>query len=209
MTAGLPLRHWSSRADPSTRAVELLSGSGDGESLSAALARIAHEVEGNAFLIVRIDEIDHAEIQKAINAFQRAAGGIRICLAGTYSTLDRLGSVPFDCDRVGWMLDDIDVTTPLSELILERIEAIRFRADFVSRAARNMRLGFVLESMLTLARDLGLCALGSDDALGGAVIGRMEFDYLPLHPAQAMNPVVARDGALRGSPGRHAITRGQ
>ncbi len=210
MMTDLSLRHWSSRADSSTCAVEFLSDSGDSEPLSTALARVAREVDGNAFLIVRVDEVDSAEVNKAINAFQRSAGGTRLCLAGIQSTLDRLSGAPFDRDRVGWMLDNIDVTTPLSEIISERIEAIRFRADFTSRAGRNMRLGFVLESMLMLARDLGLCSLGSDDAFGGAdVTGRMEFDYSPLHSAKAVKPVVTREGALYGARGDHAITRGR
>ena len=161
MTHGLQLRHWSSPADPSARAVELLQGNAEGKSFSIALARLAHEIEGTAFLIVRVDEVDCAEIHQAINAFQRTAGGTRLCLAGTHSTLERLGSNPFDSDRVGWMLDDIDVTTPWSEIVSEHIEAIRFCPDFVARAGRNMRLGLVLEAMLLLARDLGLCALGS------------------------------------------------
>jgi hypothetical protein len=209
MTIGVPLRHWSSLADPGTHAVEFLPGSAGRESLSHALARVAHEVEGNTFLIVRIDEVDHTEIHRAVNAFQRAAGGTRLCLAGNHSTLDRLRGAPFDRDRVGWMLDDIDVTTPLSEIISERIEAIRFRPDFVGRAGRNMRLGFVLDSMLLLARDLGLCALGSNDAPGaGGVTGRREFDYLPVPSPRSTLPV-ARGSALHGSRSGHAITRGR
>jgi hypothetical protein len=209
MTQGLQLRHWSSPADPSTRAVELLQGNAEGKSLSIALGRLAREIEGTAFLIVRVDEVDCAEIHQAINTFQRTACGARLCLAGTRSTLERLGSNPFDSDRVGWMLDDIDVTTPWSEIVSEHIEAIRFCSDFLARAGRNMRLGLVLEAMLLLARDLGLCALGSHDVPGGGGgIGRVEFDYMPLPPARSM-PAVARGGTLHGSRGSHAITRGR
>jgi hypothetical protein len=209
MTHGLQLRHWSSPADPSTRAVELLQDSAVGKSFSSALGRLAREIEGTTFLIVRVDGVDCAEIHQAINTFQRTACSARLCLAGTHSTLVRLGSNPFDSDRVGWMLDDVDVTTPWSEIASEQIEAIRFCPDFVARAGRNMRLGLVLEAMLLLARDLGLCTLGSHDVPGGGgVIGRMEFDYMPLPPARSM-PAVARDGTLHGSRGSHAITRGR
>jgi len=209
MTHGLQLRHWSSPADPSARAVELLEGNSEGKSFSIALGRLARELEGTAFLIVRVDKVDCAEIHQAINTFQRTAGGTRLCLAGTHSTLERLGRNPFDSDRVGWMLDDIDVTTPWSEIVSEHIEAIRFCPDFVARAGRNMRLGLVLEAMLLLARDLGLCALGSHDVPGGGgVIGRVEFDYMPLPPPRSV-PTVARDGTHHGSRGSHAITRGR
>jgi len=206
MTHGLHLRHWSSPADPSTRAVELLQDSTEGRSFSIALGRLAREIEGTAFVIVRVDEVDYAQIHQAINTFQRMTCGTRLCLAGTHSTLERLGSNPFDSDRVGWMLDDIDETTPWAEIVSEHIEAIRFCPDFVARAGRNMRLGLVLEATLLLARDLGLCALGSHDAPGGGVYGRLEFDYLPLAPARSM-PAVARDRILHGSRSAHAITR--
>lgn len=208
MTAALQLQHWWSPADPGTRAVELLPASTEGKSLSIALGRLACESEGAAFLIVRVDQIERAEIHQGINAFQRAAGGVRLCLSGTRSTLESLGSDPFDRDRVGWMLDEIDVTTPWSEIVSDRIEAIRFSSDFVTRARRNMRLGFVLEAMLLLARDLGLCALGSPDVPGGgATTGRMEFDYIPLPFPRSTLPAVARHGTLRGSRSNHAVTR--
>jgi len=206
MTNGLQLRHWSSPAEPRTRAVELLLSNAQGKSLSIAVRQLARDIEDTAFLIVRVDDVDGAEIHQAIDAFQRTACSTRLCLAGTHSTLERLGSNPFDSDRVGWMLDDIDVTTPWSEIVSEHIEAIRFCPDFVARAGRNMRLGLVLEATLLLARDLGLCALGSHDAPGGGVYGRLEFDYLPLAPARSM-PAVARDRILHGSRSAHAITR--
>jgi len=193
MTNGLQLRHWSSPAEPRTRAVELLLSNAQGKSLSIAVRQLARDIEDTAFLIVRVDDVDGAEIHQAIDAFQRTACSTRLCLAGTHSTLERLGSNPFDSDRVGWMLDDIDETTPWAEIVSEHIEAIRFCPDFVARAGRNMRLGLVLEAMLLLARDLGLCALGSHDVPGGGGdIGRTEFDYMPLPPARAMPAVAPR-----------------
>jgi len=208
MTAPLQLRHWVSLADPSTRAVELLPGSTEGKSLSIALGRLARESEGAAFLIVRVDQIERAEIHQGINAFQRASCDARLCLSGSHSTLSSLGSDPFDRERVGWMLDGIDVTTPWSEIVSDRIEAIQFRSDFVARAGRNMRIGFVLEAMLLLARDLGLCTLGSLDLPGGGdVTGRTEFDYIPLPFPRLTQSVVARDSTLHGSRSNHAVTR--
>ena len=208
MTQGLQLRYWSSPADQSTRAVEVCQGSVEGKSFWVALGRLAREIEGTAFLIVRVDEVDCAQIHQAIDAFQRTASGTRLCLAGTHSTLTRLGSDPFDSDRVGWMLDDIDVTTPWSEIVSNRIEAIRFCSDFVGRAGRNLRLRLVLEAMLLLARDLGLCSLGSDDVPSDGLRGRAQFDYMPLPRARSM-PVAARAGTLHGSRGSQAITRGR
>ena len=198
MTQGLQLRYWSSPADPSTRAVEVCQGSVEGKSFWVALGRLAREIEGTAFLIVRVDEVDCAQIHQAIDAFQRTASGTRLCLAGTHSTLTRLGSDPFDSDRVGWMLDDIDVTTPWSEIVSNRIEAIRFCSDFVGRAGRNLRLRLVLEAMLLLARDLGLCSLGSDDVPGGerslTICRSLVRDPCPLLPEREpyMDPAAAR-----------------
>jgi hypothetical protein len=209
MTHGLQLRHWSSPADPRARAVELLLNNAQGKAFSIAVGQLGRDIEDTAFLIVRVDEVDRAEILRAIDAFQRTSCSTRLCLAGTHSTLERLGSDPFDSDQVGWMLDDIDVTTPWSEIVSGHIEAIRFCPDFVARACRNMRLGLVLEATLLLARDLGLCALGSNDAPGvGGVFGRLEFDYMPIPPVRSM-PAAARDGILRGSRSTHAITRGR
>lgn len=198
MTVAWSSRRWSSPTHPDGQAVELLAPATDGEALSAALRR--SRLDETSFLIFRVEGLELAAIAEAVETVFGVVTTTRLCLTGNRATLDSLPGAVIDDDRVGLMLDDVDAHTPLADVVWDRIEAIRFGPDFVARAGRNMRLGFVLESMLGLARELGLCTLGANPVPGGArVAGRFEFDYLPA--------AVARDASA--AFGGHALTTGR
>ena len=64
---------------------------------------------------------------------------------------------------------------------IDRIEAVRFEPSFVDRATRDMRISCALESMLGLARDLGLRTFGHFGTEECASVSdRYDFDYLPV-----------------------------
>lgn len=192
MTVRWTLRRWSSPADPHLQAAELLPTPRDGNAMADALVRVVGDLAGAAFLLVRVDGIDTAEVGQAVDSFHRAGGKARLCLAGGRAALDAIDAAAIDCDRIGLLLDDVDADTRFSELVWNRIEAVRFKPDFVARAARDLRLGCALDAMLGLARDLGLCTLGFDAMPDGAgVTDRADFDYLPT--------------AIAAPPGRPAV----
>ncbi len=174
-------RRWSSRADPQQQAVELVPSPGDADALAVALSRAANGTTEIAFLVVPVEGIEASAVMQAVDSFHGAGGTVRLCLAGSRMTLESIHFHSLDCDRIGLLLDDVTVDTPLSELLWNRIEALRFAPDYVSKAARDLRTGFALHSMLNLARDTGLCTFGFDAMPdGGTVTGRSDFDYHPV-----------------------------
>jgi len=182
MTAYPPLRRWSSLASPPIHAVEIASAPCAPRALAGVLASItAEDLADSAFLVIRLGPIEGDDIQRAVEAVNQARVAARICLAVDRATLRQLDVESLDAERVGLMLDDVDAGTPLCDLASDIIEAVRFRAEFVALASRDLRLGCALDAMLGFAKDLGLCTLGpamaSNDASFAA---RAEFDYVPV-----------------------------
>ncbi len=196
------LRRWSSPGNPHLQAAELLPSPGNGDAMAVALSRITTDLTGAAFLVVRIDGIQASAVAQAVESFYRGGGNTRLCLAGGRATLGVIDAASIDCDRTGLLLDEVDVDTPLSDLVWDRIEAVRFRPDFVAKAARHLRTGCALDAMLSLANDVGLCTFGFDVMPDGtSVTGRATFDYLPL---AASTPVRRSVGHARAR--REAVT---
>lgn len=176
MTRDDLLLAWVSCSASERRAAELLLL---GRSLEHGLAGVAGRLGGEQFLIVGVDDAHVAEVDRATRAFRAAGGLSRLCLAGDRQTLTQIASAGFDNDFVGLMLEDVNVSTAYSDLIWDRIEGVRFSAHFVAQAARDMRTALALESMLSLAREVGLCTLGANPIPDGArIVGRYDFDYV-------------------------------
>lgn len=149
------------------------------ESPLDAAARLVDSSAGTAFLIVRLDRLHGEDLSRLIDAVCRSSAPPKMCLAGSRDDLGNLDHEAIDPDQVGLLLDEVTETTPVSDIIWDRIEAMRFQADFVARAANNLRVGCALECMLSLAREMGLCTLGSNPIPGGATVtGHTNFDYL-------------------------------
>ena len=190
------VRHWVAQGGRGQRAAELVAAS-NCEPLSAALMRLTAEAGELAFLVVRIDRLDIGAVHRAVDDFYAAGGTLRLCLAGDRASLEIADASAFDSDRVGLVLDEVDTETPLAHLIWNRIEACRFDPTFVARATHDLRLSCALESMLTLARDLGVCTFGASGEPGSASLAnRAEFDYLPC---AAEAPVRQRRPAVRAN----------
>ena len=190
MTA-LAFRQWCSTAQPDGMgargspglevprrrlANELVRAPADAENLAKALIRATSDEKGLAFLILGVQDLRPDVLQAVLD---RQLTHPRLTLAADRATLEHFCSQSSD-GRVGLMLDNVDVDTPLSSLIWEHLEAVRFSQVAVTRAARDLRTNCALESMLYLAKNLGLCAFGPSGASEGELFpGNAAFDYLP------------------------------
>ena len=181
MTAPASIRRWSSLAVPPVHAAELTSTPLKAGSLEQALSAISQcDLDGAAFLLVRLGRAEGVDLQRAITAANASRIGTRVCLAVDLSTLEHVEMDSLVAERVGLVLDDVDADTPLSSLMYESLEAIRFRPEFVARAVRSLRLGCALEAMLALAENLGLCTLGPAKAANeGTLAPEPMFDFVP------------------------------
>lgn len=170
-----------------------------------AMETTASTADQASFLVVSVNGLTPAAIDSFVASSGVSSSTPRLCLALSGDQLGTIDGVTFDPEHVGWMLDNVDAATPLAQLIDDRIEAIRFSSDFVSAAARQMRLGCALESMLSLAHELGLCTLGFDVVPSGATVtGRQEFDYIATAPAGERAAVPSQP---RQKPREFSVTR--
>lgn len=175
------LLRWQAQDASGACAAELAHRVLEPSALPGVLDRAADDVGDASFVIVRAGAWNSAAWREV---WERQGdghdGAPRLCFALDTGALSALDVSMLRDDRAGFMLDGVDIDTPLSALVSERIEAVRFCPAFVTAAARNLRQGCALDAMLSLARDLGLCSLGDHAVPGGAsLIGRGEFDYLP------------------------------
>ncbi len=176
---------WASVMSPSRQAVELLASRSDDNAFELSLARATRNLGQARFLLVNVTKIDAAVLDRAIAAFLASGASQRLCLAGHRSLLKEVEAAGFDNDRIGLMIDDVGLDTPCSDLIWDRIEAIRFNAEFIAHAAHDVRTACALEAMLGLAREIGLRTFGFDAVPDGASLsGRCDFDYLPVVPSK-------------------------
>ncbi len=204
MKAQWSLHRWSSQG-ASQHGGELVPAPLSADVLKDAFASVVlGESNELAFIIVRLDADDRAALDQAIKAANSAPIELRVCLAMNHTSLDALDVNSIDGSHVGVMLDDVDADTPLSAMTKSPVEAIRFRAEFVARASRNLRVGCVLESMLLLAHNLGLCTMGpSTSAVDESIAATPRFDYVPaptspLPSSSRTSPRLAfADGSVR------------
>lgn len=198
MSARVAIVGWTSTASSSRQAVEISSMGG--HSLESALAQVARQAEDARFIVVPVRGIEITSLSRGIHAFRTAGGKARLCLAGGRATLVPVDKAGFDPDHVGLMLDDVDVDTACADLIWDRVEAVRFGATFVSRASKDLRVGCALESLLGLARNIGLRTLGfASTGDGATVFGRCDFDYLPARVTSAVSPFAPSGRRARAS----------
>jgi len=207
MKAPKSLRRWTSTATPTTQAVELESVPNSSSELEAALAAVAlPDISEAAFVLVRLGVAEGQDLRKSIVVANRSQLGRRLCLVIDRATLRLFDPEFLDDERVGIVLDDVDEHTPPSAFVEHSIEAIRLHSDFVYRAERDLRVGCVLDSVLSLAANLGLCTLGPPSAIRQPSLDvRHTFDFVvapssgtlgpsrrPARPA----PTAARSGHL-------------
>jgi len=201
MSSPNAFRRWSSLAKPPLQAAELALGPIGPDALAQILNSIsARDLKDVSFLLVRLIRVEGEALHRAIAAANASALPTRVCLAVDRFTLEAVGGAPIDDRRVGLVLDDVDADTPLSCLVSESVEAVRFHADFVTRAGNNLRLGVALEAMLDVSRHMGLCTFGPATAANESSLApNPAFDFVPSSLTNSLNlPQHA------GHPTRHA-----
>lgn len=200
MSPASTVRCWSSRTHAARHALEDTRCIRDAAALRSALGQLHSRADDATFLVARLDpdhQLTAGSISKALEV-DRLARPARLCLAASHAGLAKLDTCILDSDRIGLMLDDVDAQTPAAHLIWDRIEAIRFQPEFVASAARNLRLSCALESMLRLAKEIGLCTLGTEAfPYGGSIDGLCEFDYVPSGGEASVHHRHAHEGHKR------------
>ena len=204
MTACRTLQGWVSTSAPSVHAAELIRSCTASRSLKSDLVGIAEHVGSARFVIATIHDRDLPNLGQAVDSFYSTGRSARLCLAGSRAMLAKVDTLGLDNDHVGLMLDDADIETPWADLIWDRIEAVRFASSLVVHAARDMRTACAMESMLGLAREIGLRTLGSCEVTDSAsVSGHYDFDFLPVaegaHSTQKFREALPYSAQARGA----------
>jgi hypothetical protein len=174
----LSMLHWSPTFRSGNEIRELGAGPFRPDELPGVFEQVASDLAGCAMLIVRVAEIDCDGLAAAVDAAQAANLPSHICLAIGRSTLARLDREVRTGNGVGLLLDNVDGRTPLSEVMHEAVEAVRFDIAFTRKASQHLRSECILEAMLGLARNAGLCTLGPASWAGGPSSPALEFDYV-------------------------------
>ncbi|MEO7335174.1 MAG: hypothetical protein ABIV63_01215 [Caldimonas sp.] len=210
MTEGATLQHWSSSTNSVHRAAELLGPLRGGGDLADTLAASTNLLGDAAFVMVRIESLPYLDgdaIGRAMQALSRTGSRARLCLAGNRDVLKRIDEARYDHDKVGLMLDGVDAQTPSSQLIWDRIEAVRFHSDFIAAATHSFRLGCALEAMLRLSKSLGLCTLGEKGVPSGDAFEECgNFDYVQMPSRDGGVSALKRAAQAVQSRTRSAVT---
>jgi hypothetical protein len=167
-----------------------------------------------AFCIVPADHVDLGELQAAVAILANAGGRCRLCLFGKDVALLQHLDLRGDARSVGFALEVVDTTASFADLMWDRLEAVKFDPGFVARAERNIRTGLALGGMLDLARQVGMCTLGTPTtAAVGDMTTRFAFDYLPLAkrdepPVRATLSPSVIEGRLQSTSARNFFGSG-
>ncbi|HEX2541579.1 MAG TPA: hypothetical protein VHM00_10920 [Caldimonas sp.] len=163
---------WESTVDPSLCGVELRGLEVPGRERHERL----HSGKPT-FVLAALGSLSPAEVAAALSKASIEFGNARACLAVDVGVLFRL-DINFLRDRnIGVVLDRVDETTPLSAISEQAVEAVRFAANFVTRARSDGRFACILDAMLGLSRDLGIATLGTSPHPRRRSCERFDFDY--------------------------------
>lgn len=197
MSAARAFRRWASASNPGLYVAEI--------PLQAVRGMAADSVHGAKFIVVGVDDAPLPLVARAIESYRGAPYASRLCLTGCHESLSRINDAGLADGNVALMLDGVAADTPLSELISDRIEAVRFDSTFITLSGRELRIGLVLKSMLRLTRELGLCSFGEPlAARNGGPVARLKFDFLPVPTLECIP--MPEHFAARGDPDADALS---
>lgn len=172
---------WRSPQGDGRLALEIRQAPSDLRLLPALVESILDGQHYVAFVFLRVEDVvslDLGAIAATTETLQRLKSG-RLCLAGRREILTRIAGSDLNSEQIGLMLDDVDADTPLSEFLWDRLEAVRFKSEFVRHARGHVRKGCALEAMLSLCHEIGLCTLGLDTiSTRTGLTQRTQFDYV-------------------------------
>ncbi len=131
------------------------------------------------FVVVSVGALSADSARRAMDVFAERNIPARVYFAVDAADLERLDLSNLDNAHAGLLLDGVESSTPLSTLARDSVEVVRFDDRFVARAMGNLRTGCVLEAMLSLVRNLGLCSLGPNSRCDSRPFPKIhQFDYV-------------------------------
>ncbi len=181
MTVSEAACRWRSASDSSGWGLEFFENASPASDVAHPLIRKPNQAGDNdpRFLLVHSQGQGSDLTDRAIAMASAAWHSSKVCLVVDRAQLDSVDIARLHAGNVSVMLDDVDGSTRIADLVDERIDAIRFTADFVRQAAASLRLACLLEAMLRLAGDVGLTSFGpSRYADGRRLPTEFAFDYI-------------------------------
>ena len=176
------VRRWVSVSEPVVGGLEWIGAACSPEALGATLESAFGSARAldAVFLLVRISSTDRRGVERSLGVASEFSGRTRVCLAISDQTLYarrlRVGSLP-----LGLVCSWMESTTNPTRSCHPRCNRgdpvpVRFRR---SRGAPRQD-ACALDSILSLARNLGLAALApSGDALERGLLADFAFDWIP------------------------------
>jgi hypothetical protein len=201
MSAAL-LRRWTSTARNEVSVVEISRAPVSGAEVPQVLREVASQLGGCSMVILAVDSARPVDLSTASEMAKALEIGAHVCLAIDSASLAHFQhSDARWSDQVGLLLDHVDANTPLSHVMQQGVEAIRFDHAFARQAMAHLPSGCILEAILGLARSAGLCTLGPDVGLSCDDDGAVAFDYVPDQGCESATRALnaAGSGADRAS----------
>jgi hypothetical protein len=170
---------WKSTADATRCGIEIAGLGLEKGRMEAELDRVLARLKGDhpAFVIAGFTAAMPGDLADAISRSCDTFSGAHVCLALNHATLLAIDPAILRNRNFGVLLDEVSAQTPLSAVICDFVEAVRFDEKFLEEASTDLRLTCVVDSILRLTRDLGLATLGSISDSGQRPTVGFEFDY--------------------------------
>jgi hypothetical protein len=178
IAAPAALLRWSPTCRSGSEVRELGGGPFTADELPSVFRQVASDLTGCTMLIIRVAQLDSGGLATAVDAVRAAELSAHVCLAVDRATLARLDLKVRTSKSLGLLLDNVDSGTPLADVVHEAVEAIRFDLAFARKASQHLRSECILQAMLGLARNAGLCTLGPAPRSGEQTSPTLEFDYV-------------------------------
>ena len=172
------LRRWTATLRSEGSVLEISRAPVKGKDVPRILREFASQLNGCSMVILAVDSARPGDLSAASEIAKSLELSAHVCLAIDSASLAHFQHACWS-DRVGLLLDNVDANTPLSHVMQEGIEAIRFDQTFAREAMAHLRSGCILEAILRLARNAGLCTLGPDIRWSCERDPAATFDYVP------------------------------
>ncbi len=172
------LRRWTPTTPGERSVIEISREPVKLEQVPQVLRDAASQLSGCSMVIVAVSSARAGDLRAAGRAAESLQLEPHICLAVDDATVVQLqADLKNSSERIGLLLDNVDADTPLSHVMREGVEAIRISPKLALEAGGHLRSACILDALLGIARDAGLCTLGpavpSRDPSVGAT-----FDYV-------------------------------
>jgi len=174
------IQPWCSTDKPAKPAGQLIPSPVSLAQFEEAAAFLAaSDLSHLGFVVVSVGALSADSARRAMGVFEELQVSSRVYFAVCAADLKRIDFSSLDNARAGLLLDGVESSTPLGTLANDSIEVVRFDDRYVMRAMGHLRTGCVLEAMVGLIRNLGLCSLGPDVRCGArSFAGVPQFDYV-------------------------------